>query len=198
MKTVECEIVEVYDAQGRPHNETGPASGLRALDGSGWVLQVWRREGVLHRMDGPAIVLPPPDVTPVVDGASVKPRLLVGGLCWYRGRQVPDHWVTSRPTAAEIRALGDDMDLRAAAIAYYGVREYIKDIKARLLDADMDGRDAARELYEVPGLPYRVLICTDGGTGRIYDIAVPATCKTCAQAGAALNGFPDHMLAEES
>lgn len=198
-----CRIIERFDNDGKPHGDSAPAWELQNVATHETVAAVWKLHGQLHRRDGLAIVLPPPGTIvaleddPQGEACTVDQYSPGESRAWWRGMAIKESWVLDRPTLEEIRA-EQNADLRACAIDLYGLKAYIEAIGAKCLDADVDDRLAARELYEVPGLPYRVLIATDGSSKRIYEIAVPAECRTCAQAGEALNGVTDADVIAES
>lgn len=198
-----CRIIERFDDAGQPHGDSKPAWELVNVATGETVAAVWRLHGNLHRRDGLAIVMPESgfcvtlEDDPLHEVCEVVLFKEQESRAWWRGMAIKESWVLERPTLAEIKA-EQNADLRAAAIDLYGLQAYIKAIGAKCLDADVDDRLAARELYEVPGLPYRVLIATDGSSKRIYEIAVPAGTQTCAQAGKALNGVRDADVIAES
>jgi hypothetical protein len=191
MKTlVEIEEHRTYNDRGELHNDTGPAIRFGNADGNAY--EAWYRDGSLHRRDGPAIVYnaPPEGSAWAMDGEAVEFDLLVEHRAWWRGLEIPPHWITKRPQLEEIAAQTND-DMRAAAIDLYGMREYIRDIGATALDMEAGADGSATVLYNVPGLPYRILLAHDGSTRDAYEIAVPDTCKTCRDARIALNGAAD-------
>ena len=82
----------------------------------------------------------------------------------------------------------------------YGNGRYLKDIGAKLIDADYEGAKqgaAPRALLEDDD-GRRFLVVTDGSTGRVYYLEVPPEVKTCAEGHAALCGFDESRIKVKS
>jgi hypothetical protein len=75
-------------------------------------------------------------------------------------------------------------ETRRALMKLYGTARYLKDVGASLLDSKPQ-----QKLFQEPD-GEKFLICTDGSTGRIYELAVAATVTNCDQAQETLIGLP--------
>lgn len=84
-----------------------------------------------------------------------------------------------------------NLELRRIRIERYGWDKYLAMSKAKVLDKrrnDVDG-GCYEALCDVPGLEARVLLCTCP-TGRVFNLLVPPTTESCADAKAYLVSNP--------
>jgi hypothetical protein len=180
-----------------PHREDGPAVIVKGVDATGkvWQHMQYRLEGNWHRQGGPAILGHPP----IVCFENGTPLLIesVKETYRFRGIEYPREWAKHLPSAKTLMNY-PNADVRAVGIEMYGIENYIRDIGAKLLDADLGDRFAYRELYHIEGLPYRIVLCGDGSTKKSYSLPVPIECETVAEAGAVLNGALDEFVPAES
>jgi hypothetical protein len=94
-------------------------------------------------------------------------------------------------------------EIQRVMIERYGWDRYLLDIKALLLDSDVDssGRGTLRGLYvaTLNGRPQHILACCCDSTGKTFHLEVPLEVVTCREAGAWLaNESPDdfHLLVQ--
>lgn len=84
-----------------------------------------------------------------------------------------------------------NLELRRIRIERYGWEKYLAVSKAKVIDKrrnDVDG-GCYEALCDVPELETRVLLCTCP-TGRVFNLLVPSSTPTCADAKAYLVGNP--------
>lgn len=112
------------------------------------------------------------------------------------GVRVPAKLVKSpnKYTIQDIRA-ERNTEIRRLSIKYgMGLINFLKETNARLLDSAKGG---AEKLFEGEN-GTKFLICADGSTNRIYELTLPQTVATVAQAQAALSGMPSERMLERS
>lgn len=82
----------------------------------------------------------------------------------------------------------------------YGDGRYLKDIKAKVIDADYEGakKGAAPRMLVEDNEGRRWFIGTDGSTTRTYYMEVENTIKTCKEAHSYLCGFDESRIVNKS
>lgn len=140
------------------------------------VLEV-NNAGRLHNPNGPAIAWADGTAFYFVEGVSVKKEYIENPLS-----------LTLKIIQAERNA-----ETRRALISVYGLKRYLKDVKAKLLDST-----SLEKLFEGPN-GEKFLLCVDGSTGRTpYELTLPPETATIQEAQAALYGLPFKNLLKRS
>lgn len=143
---------------------------------SGWT--IWRRNGVVHREDGPAVTGPHGIEEYWLFGV-MRTEAMVMGL---------DPWAILSTVNIEARRI---------CIAAYGHAKFCADVGAKTIDIDVN-RETARCLVRLPGDGGQYLVATDGSTGRVYWMPVSGDAKTCGKAHESISGLPDDKYGDGS
>ena len=101
--------------------------------------------------------------------------------------------VVERPDTITIEDIrnASNAEVRRVTMQQYGLLRYFKDLGAKELDSRF-----GEALFRDPEDDQKWLVCTDGSTGRIYQLRVPVEVESVRQAQIALNGVdPELMLA---
>ena len=116
-------------------------------------------------------------------GAAIEYR---DGTAFYflEGVKVPMEVVTE-PQNLTMKSISSERnaEVRRLMIKQYGLPRYLKDTGAKLLDSVR-----GEKLFEDKDNA-RFLICTDGSTGKIYELTVPPDTTTCKEAQESLSGL---------
>lgn len=140
----------------------------------------WDDRRRLHSLDSPAVSFS--------DG---------WGVYSVEGVRVPADIVTNpeKITVGRIKA-EPHAEVRRIMRQQYGDQRYLTDTGATVIDSDHEscrGGAAPRMLVE-DDEKLRWLVGTDGSTGRVYFMRVPANTKTCREAHEALCGFDETTI----
>jgi hypothetical protein len=133
------------------------------------------------------------------DGAAVESD--VEPLYFWHGVLVPPHAI-ERPESLTVEEIRNESnaEVRRALRERMGQGRYLREIGAKLIDADYEGAKAGaapRALLEDDERRH-YLVGTDGSTRRVYYMEVPATSKTCREAHEALCGFTEARIVSKS
>ncbi len=115
----------------------------------------------------------------------------------------------AEPLTPQHIADAPNMEVRRVLLDAYGVERYMTDIKAKLIDEDIDEIGQPRKLYHAKapwlrdeGLAFVVVRDSSvrNGTRREYSLRVDPKCKTALEAVASSAGIPAHLyrLAEQA
>lgn len=113
-------------------------------------------------------------------------------LYFLEGIAVQPH-VVENPAAITLDEIRSERnaELRRILTQQFGLLRYFREVGAKPLDSR-----TGEVLFRDEQTGDRWLVCTDGSTGRIYQLRVPNTVNTVSQAQTALNGVdPGLMLA---
>lgn len=84
-----------------------------------------------------------------------------------------------------------NLEVKRVLIMMYGIQRYLQDSGAECLDESPDSRLYRSDIG-------KFIICTDGSTGRTYQVQVPEQTQTCQEAQAFLYGIPyENLLVEQ-
>ncbi len=141
--------------------------------------------GRIHCEDGPAIAYP--------DG-------LLSVYGWH-GVRVPESVIT-KPDAITVNSIKGETnaEIRRVMRERYGEGRYLTDTGAKVLHADYEGarKGAAHRCLMRDDEGRVFLVGTDGSTGRVYYMEVPAEVTTCEQAHRTLCGFDESLILNKS
>ena len=111
-----------------------------------------------------------------------------------------DERIVMSPETITVREIQAEKNLekQRVLIKLFGVKQYLTQIGATVLDIDMRGIEGggARALMQEPN-GNKWLVATDGSTDRVYHMAVDSKAETCRQAHESLSGFNETLIKME-
>ncbi|MGD0656360.1 MAG: DUF6745 domain-containing protein, partial [Thermoguttaceae bacterium] len=141
----------------------------------------WGRR--MHCADGPAL------------------ECVVENLYFWHGILVPAYAILEPETITINEILNEEnAETRRALIELMTPARYLRESKAKLINTDVEGTrkgGAPRALLR-DNLDNQWLCGTDGGTGRVYYMPVPADVKNCREAHQAICGFDETLILAKS
>ena len=110
------------------------------------------------------------------------------GLYHWRGVAVPKEWVTDRPPPAREALAWENIEQRRAACEIIGWKNILKELDAKVIDADDDPEIGILFEAELPGIDEESSIerflQVQCGTGREFVLPVPPHVNTALEANA--------------
>jgi hypothetical protein len=153
--------------------EDGPAAEYFD-EKTGQKMSQWRREGLLHRLDGPCVV------------SDIQDSM----YRWW-GVDIPPVWVEQPPSPTDILKV-KNAEQRQVAIRATGADKFVHAVATKVIDVDQGV--AFRVMVEDPHKD-RWIIATDGSTGRTY-VMYAEQHKTIRDALVAMGHNPDKTISE--
>jgi len=154
--------------------------------------------GWLYCFDGMAFVSQRPSVVKLDDNARLHCETGTSikyadgyGFCAWHGTRIPDGWVDGKKSLDVKTAITwANIEQRRAAIEILGWAKILKELDAKVIDADSDPLIGTLVEVKLPNLrnPARFLR-VKCGTGREFAIGVPREIKTAIQGQAWMNGL---------
>jgi len=154
--------------------------------------------GWLYCFDGMAFVSQRPSVVKLDDNARLHCETGTAikyadgyGFCAWHGTRIPDGWVDGKKSLDVKTAITwANIEQRRAAIEILGWAKILKELDAKVIDADSDPLIGTLVEVKLPNLrnPARFLR-VKCGTGREFAIGVPREIKTAIQGQAWMNGL---------
>ena len=138
----------------------------------------------LHREDGPAVDWPHTQL-------------------WFLRGVAVDEQTVMRPETLTVEQIKQEANQEKRRIMRerFGDGKYLDAVGAQIIDVDLEGHvvegGAERALVREDSGD-QTLICTDGSTGRVYYLDVPAEVKTCREAHNALANFDEQRIVAKS
>ncbi|RWE46794.1 MAG: hypothetical protein EOS79_11430 [Mesorhizobium sp.] len=129
----------------------------------------------LHCEDGPAIEYR--------DGFAIH--------AWH-GTRIPAEWMTDKASlTAKVALTWQNIEQRRAAIEIVGWARILRELKAKVIDADGDPQIGTLVEVQLPDLDRPARFCrVTCGTGREFAVGVPPETETALAAQAWMQGVP--------
>ena len=134
----------------------------------------------LHCETGPSISYP--------DGWS---------LYHWHGVSIPAEWVTGKKPTASEALKWENMEQRRAACEIVGWASILRELKAKVINADADPEIGTLVECDLPDAGKERFLRVQCGTGREFALCVPPTMKTAREANSWTYSLPAQDLQPE-
>lgn len=178
--TIGWSYYELFEQLYRAHRLGGEPAIWMQGDEPGVEHWQYREHGVLHRVDGPAVVVMKNGKIYTKGNKDEKQKPL---YCFH-GIEVPKKWTEPGGLTVDSILNQDNPDVRAVGVNVFGVEKFVEEATEEIYEVDQ-GNDLTRALVKTKD-GGKWMVCTDGSTKEVYTLKVDDNCTSCAEGYASL------------
>jgi len=112
-------------------------------------------------------------------------------LYHWHGVAIPEAWVTGNKPTAKESLTWENIEQRRAACEIVGWNNVLRELNAKVIDADGDPEIGTLLEAEIPDSGKERFLQVTCGTGRVFVLPVDRKCKTAIEASAWTYGIDD-------